>query len=125
MASAPSPPVEPSPMTLHVNGTARNDRPNGCHSAYLRGIIEGRELDCLLDTGSEISLLPASLVPMSRTTSTSQTLTAANGTPIPTLGEATVSFSIGAYATSITGLVSDHIVEVMLGIEWLAENKAD
>jgi hypothetical protein len=63
-------------------------------------------------------------VPPELIASTSQTLTAANGTPIPTLGEATVSFSIGAYTTTITGLVSDHIVEVMLGIEWLTTNKA-
>jgi len=87
-------------------------------ASYLRARVNGQEVECLLDTDSEVSLLPLSLINRDMLEPTSQTLQAANGTQIAVLGEATVSFS------SITGLVSDHIVEVMLGIDWLAKNDA-
>ena len=54
---------------------------------------------------------------------TSQTLKAANGTVIPVLGEASVKLKIGLFETSIHGLVSEHIIEVMLGIDWLTSNR--
>jgi len=53
---------------------------------------------------------------------TTHTLSAANGTPIPLLGEITLPIHIGSYSTSVTGLVSEHIEEVMLGIDWLTAN---
>jgi hypothetical protein len=30
---------------------------------------------------------------------------------------------MGKFCSTITGLVSEHVAEVMLGIEWLSENK--
>jgi hypothetical protein len=85
LASTSSFPVEQSPATLYANGAAQNGRQAGHLAPYLRGVTEVREFDCLLDTGSEISLLPTSIVPLERIASTAQTLTAANGTPIPVL----------------------------------------
>ena len=93
-------------------------------ASYLRARVNGQEVECLLDTGSEVSLLPLSLINRNMLEPTSQTLQAANGTQIAVLGEATVSFETPWYTTSITGLVSDHIVDVMLGIDWLAKNDA-
>jgi hypothetical protein len=49
----------------------------------------------------------------------SQTLKVANGTVISILGEATLLSRIGQFETKITGLVSEHITEVMLEIDWL------
>jgi hypothetical protein len=56
-------------------------------------------------------------------TRTSHTLRAANGTTIPVLGGATVPLHVGHSSTMVTGLMSDHIAEVMLGIDWLEENR--
>lgn len=92
-------------------------------ATYLRAVISNQERDCLLDTGSEISLLPASIVDRSLISSTSHTLKAANGTSIPVLGQATVPIRVGHSTSTVRGLVSDHIAEVMLGIEWLTENR--
>ena len=55
-------------------------------ATYLKARVDGREQDCLLDTGSEVSLLPASLVPRSEIRPTDYTLRAANGTRIEVLG---------------------------------------
>ena len=53
-----------------------------------------------------------------------RTLKAANGSAIPILGEVTLPISIGKFATRVTGLVSQHVSEPMLGIDFLVENKA-
>ena len=45
-----------------VAGAFRGANSNGGAATYLSARIDGRSQDCLLDTGSEISLLPASLV---------------------------------------------------------------
>ena len=92
------------------------------YSTYLRAVVGTTECDCLLDTGSEASLLPAAMVDPSVIVRTSQTLKAANGTIIPILGEASVKMKIGLFETTISGLVSEHISEVMLGIDWLTSN---
>ena len=55
---------------------------------------------------------------------TSQSLKAANGTPIAVLGVATVPMRVGNLRTPVSGLVSDHIAEVMLGIDWLTTKNA-
>jgi hypothetical protein len=54
---------------------------------------------------------------------TAHGLKAANGTPIAVLGEATLPIAVGKFRSTITGLVSEHVAAVMLGIEWLSENK--
>jgi len=42
---------------------------------------------------------------------------------IPLLGEVTLPIRFGNFESSFTGLVSEHISEVMLGIDWLTENQ--
>ena len=53
---------------------------------------------------------------------TTCTLKAANGTPIITLGETTMELRVGDVNTEVTGLVSRHVVEPMIGIDWLTAN---
>jgi len=93
-------------------------------ATYLRANVDGQEQDCLLDTDSEVSVLPASLVRNELLRQTTQTLRAPNGTKIGVLGEATVSFHTPFFSLTVTGLVSDHVVEVMLGVDWLVKNNA-
>jgi len=47
---------------------------------------------------------------------------AANGTPIPIVGRTTIPGLIDQKPITISGLVSDHIDDLMLGIDWLQEN---
>jgi len=94
------------------------------HDSYLRVSIGHRVYDCLLDTGSEVCLFPKHIVDSTMVRKTKRTLKAANGTAIPILGEVDLPVNIGQYATRITGLVSEHVSEPMLGIDFLVENKA-
>ena len=107
-----------------VAGTSKGFQAADNRATYLRARVKGKEHECLLDSGSEVSLLPVSAVHPSQLQPTEQTLTAANGTKIPVQGKATVSFSTPSYESSVVGLVSDHVIEVMLGIDWLTDNNA-
>jgi len=91
--------------------------------AYLRISIGHRVYDCLLDTGSEVCLFPEHVVDSAVVKKTSRTLKAANGTVIPILGEVQLPVIIGQFTTQVTGLVSQHVSEPMLGIDFLVDNQ--
>jgi len=116
--------VQPTRDTsLHVGSAsefALNDRIG--RNSYLRAYLGNRVCDCLLDTGSDVCLLPESLVNPSYIRETKRTLKAANGTPITTLGETTITLTVGNIKTEVTGLISRHVSEPMLGIDWLVAN---
>ena len=94
------------------------------HESYLRVSIGHQVYDCLLDTGSEVCLFPESVVGSVRVNKTNRTLKAANGMTIPILGEVNLPVNIGSYSTRVVGLVSQHVPEPMLGIDFLTRNKA-
>jgi len=94
------------------------------YDSYLWVNINGRLYDCLLDTGSEVCLLPEHVVDPSLLETTKRTLKAANGTAIPILGEVTLPVSIGEFRTQMMALVSPHVSEPMIGIDFLVENEA-
>ena len=92
--------------------------------AFLRLRILGRRVDCLLDTGSEVTLIPAKLVGSMPLQSSTQKLLAANGTVINVLGQISLEAKAGRHTFSITGFVSDQVVEVILGIDFLQSQKS-
>jgi len=106
---------------LQVNGACGSSRVN--YKSYLTAMIGNGAYNCLLDTGSDVCLFPDHIVDQSFLRKTNRTLMAANGTPIPTLGEATVPICVGEFCTKMTGLVTRHVSEPMLGIDFLVENK--
>ena len=73
--------------------------------------------------GSDGTLIPASVAKGITVTETNQMLTAANGTDIKLLGEVSLPITFGKYEGIVTGLVSEYIAEVMLGINWLVDNR--
>ena len=103
--------------TNGLSGTAPVDR-----GRYLRVTLSHRVMDCLIDSGSEVCLFPRDAVPPNCIRATESTLTAANGVSIPILGEASLPLSIGEFSTIITVLVSSHVTEPMLGIDFLIDN---
>jgi len=92
--------------------------------SYLRVSIGDQVYDCLLDTGSEVCLFRESIVGSARMDRTNKTLKAANVTTIPILCEVNLPVNIGSYSTQEVGLVSQHVPEPMLGIDFLTRNKA-
>jgi hypothetical protein len=124
--TAPQPYLQPveTADVLHVSGAMQDGHVQDRCATYLHARVGSCECDCLLDTGSETSLIPSQLVDQACIVRTSQTLKAANGTPITVLGKATLPLRVGNVDTEVTGLVSDHVAEVMLGIEWITANGA-
>jgi len=92
---------------LRVNRITERIWQVGRFSTYIKATVGEQECDCLLDTGSEASVLPALLVEPAYITRTSESLKAANGTTIPLLGEVTMPIRIGEFETRVTGLVSE------------------
>ena len=54
---------------------------------------------------------------------TNRTSKAANGTEIPILGEINLPIEIGSYSTQVVGLVSKHVPQLMLDIDFKTRNK--
>ena len=92
--------------------------------AYLQMKIYGRVQWCLLDTGCELSVLPARVVPRRDLRPTTQRILAANGSEIPVVGTVLATAEIEGNCVSVDGLVSENVFEPMLGIGWLEANAA-
>ena len=92
------------------------------HAVYLEAVVNGQLHACLLDSGSEVSILPSFVVESSQIRPANRTLMAANGTSIPVLGVVKVPISTGTFRANLTALVSEHVEECMLGVDFLAEN---
>ena len=103
--------------TARVRGAAGDNTTSG--EAYLEVKINRRKHLCLLDTGCEVTVLPVRVVGNARIQPTPHRLLAANGTQIPVLGETCLPAQIGNQRIYISGLVSEHVSDVMLGIDWL------
>jgi len=69
-----------------------------------------------------VTLIPVSFVNDAHIRESKQVLTLANGTQIPVLGEVKLSLEVGKYSSIFTGLVSKHVDDVILGIDWLENN---
>jgi transposase InsO family protein len=119
-------PVETStiPERGNVMGVTRLLRANNSKEVYLPLKIAGKEELCLLDTGSDVNLLPERLAKGAILQPSSQRLSAANGTNINVLGVLKLYGWTGPRRLEIEGLASDNVDEVILGIEWLKRNGA-
>jgi len=91
---------------------------------YVRATVKGIGHDCLLDSGSELSIFPRNIVKGETIRPTIIRMNAANGTPIEMLGQAEVMFNFDGKMIKVTGLVSDKVFEIMLGEDFLSSNKA-
>ena len=110
--------------TKTVRCTSVNVSGEGARRAYLRLRIQGTPCDCLLDTDSEVTLVPFSLLFGAKTTPYKQTLRAANGTIIPTVGRVALTAGHGAHYMQIDGIVTKHVPDVIHGLDWLRQHKA-
>jgi len=103
----------------HEDGSTGGD---DSQKVYLMMRIAGKNRASLLDTGCEVTVIPSRLVKRRAIRHTTRNLIAANGTEVPILGSATLKAYIGDTEVLIRGLVSEHVVDIMLGIDWLQEN---
>lgn len=91
----------------------------------IRATINRRSRFCLIDMGSEVSMiLPFSDVEGLWLQPSSRIRLAANGTGIRVLGEVTVPLKVNrCYGNSTTFLVSGQIFEPMLGMDFLRQHR--
>ena len=93
-------------------------------AVYLDLCVNGRNCECLFDTGSDVTLIPSKYVQNMEVKDTTHALKAANGTEIAVTGEVCLSFTLGKYEGVIKNLVTEHVAGIILGIGWLVEHCA-
>jgi len=84
----------------------------GCREAnqtYIDIDVCGTRCHCLLDTGSEVSIVPKKYVPTAKLTPTSLSVFAANGTKIPILGCLRLAFTVQGIPLVADLLVSEAV----------------
>src|SRR5664279_104450 len=89
---------------------------------YLRMLVKGEEAFALLDSGAEITIIPSDKATGVRLRPTEQKLFAVNNTEIPVRGEADIYADVDGMRVHICGLVTDHITDLILGIDFLDKN---
>ena len=90
---------------------------------YLKLTILGRSRLCLLDSGSEVTLIPADFIGRRKVQGTHRRISAANGTEIPVKGWVSLPAYIDGVRVEVSGLVTDHVADVYLGHDWLQQNR--
>ena len=90
---------------------------------YLEVEFESGKQLVLLDTGSEITLFPASLAGIQSMRQTSQKVMAANGTDIGIIGVANVSARLRGNIVQLEGYVTPNVEEIIIGVDILRKWK--
>lgn len=105
--------------TEPVTDQAQSRLVQGSRMAYITARFEGKQMNCLLDSGSEMSLVPRRLVTESEIIPSAQRLLAANGSEIHVYGETLAKIQIGSRVYPLLCLVTEQINEVIIGLSWL------
>ena len=79
----------------------------------------------MLDTGSDVTFFPTPMVKGYQLRESNVELSAANRTRIPVIGAVTVRAKLGGRTITMDGLVSEHIQEVIIGLDWLESQEAN
>ena len=91
--------------------------------SYIRLRMNGQLRKWLLDTRSDVTLLPLPVVANTQYEPTIRRSLATSCTSIKVVGTVTVSASAGSHHLTITGLVLPHVSEIMLGIGFLQQHE--
>jgi len=95
--------------------------PLGSEKVHFKMRIRGVVYKALCDTGSENTLIPLEVAEGFRIL---PNLFAANGSDIPVIGYVCIPARLGNKRLEITGLVTEHVREIMLGVDFLTDHKA-
>src|SRR6267154_6153305 len=95
---------------------------SGQHSVYIELELNGIKRSFLLDSGCDMTLIPASYVRDQHLRATTKTVHAANGAEIPLFGETTINLRINNLIIPTEAIISDNVSEGMIGYDWLSAN---
>ena len=90
-----------------------------CGALIIQAVVNGKKLQCLVDTGSEVSLINESLICTDDLKVSNRTLKAANGSPIAVSGVIEIPLFLGSHQYQSSFIVSPQIQNVILGLDWL------
>ena len=114
------------PRSPPTNGEENNEtssvRKIG-QTLYVKMRIGEKTHNCLIDTGSEVNLIPHADVQEHMVAPSSKVLEAANGTKIGVLGEINVEVKVAGSSIPTKFIVSDQLGEIIIGVQWLQDNK--
>ena len=95
----------------------------GEQPVYLTLTFGRYRLKCLLDTGCQKSILPSRIVQGMGLGPVIDELYAANGTRIATQGTAEVPLRLGGLYLPVEAIITEHVREPMLGMDWMLANE--
>ena len=93
-------------------------------SFYLMAIVNTVPTECLIDTGSDYTVIPSKYVEGLEIRPTTVQLKAVNGSLIEVLGEVDLMFKLKVETDPVTAIVSDHVSEPIIGTDWMMANRA-
>ena len=91
-------------------------------SLYANLQFNGSMGKCLIDCGSEVSLIPMRMTEGLQRRESSRVLLAANNTPISMLGEVDIDIRVAGRILPTTFLTYDQIDSIILGLDWLSRH---
>jgi hypothetical protein len=109
--------------SLAVKSANEKSGMNSKHNVYLNVEMEGKPYKFLLDTGCDQTMIPDNLVKGKEILPTDKNVYAANGTNIALKGEVEFDLKVGRQTIRTRALVSEHIGEPILGIDWMTKNE--
>jgi len=91
---------------------------------YVTAYVDGRPIQCLLDSGCERSIISRNVIPRAKLTHTRYDLTVADKASLPILGDTDLCFEIDGNCFEANVSVSPAIDDFLLGSDWLEANRA-
>ena len=91
-------------------------------AVYLKARLGRKPVFCLLDTGSDVSIVPNRLIKNLRGVQlapSERSVCAANGSRVDLVGQAVIPLTLNGQTMQVNVLVSDDVAELMLGADWL------
>ena len=96
---------------------------NAGKTLYIELKIGNKRCKAVLDTGSEVTLIPTHQAVMREVQRSDRKLRAANGTEINLKGEWKTVVGVGPLTLPMEFLVSDQIEKILVGIDWLSKHR--
>jgi len=91
---------------------------------YVTAYVDGRPIQCLLDSGCERSVISRNVIPKAKLTRTRYDLTVADKANLPILGDTDLYFEVEGNRFRANVSVSPAIDDFLLGSDWLEANGA-
>jgi len=85
--------------------------------------VDGKPIQCLLDSGCERSVISRNVVPNVKLTNTRYNLTVADKAHLPILGDTHLHFKVDGNCFEANVSVSPAIDDFLLGSDWLEANR--